>query len=135
MEAAKSRLDLYDSILQESFHRSLLSENPVSLMTFGQSRAGRHMTIAGGYKGFVLRLRRDKTARTIEIFGPACSDFVLSTAASVAEAKRWIDEYIDLEQTIDELVYRKKGLDTSSTTWQQRMSSSQWEVTTPRPRY
>jgi hypothetical protein len=26
-------------------------------------------------------------------------------------SKRWIDDYIDLEQTIDELVYRKKGLD------------------------
>jgi hypothetical protein len=35
---------------------------------------GRHMTIAGGYKGYVLRLRRDKSARIIEIFGPACSD-------------------------------------------------------------
>ena len=66
------------------------------------------MTIAGGYKGYVLRLRRDKTAaRIIEIFGPACSDIALSTAASVAEAKRWIDGYIDLEQTIADLVARK----------------------------
>jgi hypothetical protein len=38
----------------------------------------------------------------------------LSTAASVAEAKRWIDGYIDLEQTIDDLVYRKKNLDLDS---------------------
>jgi hypothetical protein len=74
------------------------------------------MTIAGGYKGYVLRLRRrDKTAaRIIEIFGPACSDIALSTAASVAEAKHWIDDYIDLEQTIADLVDRKKELDLDS---------------------
>jgi len=61
------------------------------------------------YKDYVLRLRRDKTAaRIIEIFGPACSDFALSTAASVAEAKRWIDDYIDLERTIADLVDREK---------------------------
>jgi hypothetical protein len=73
------------------------------------------MTIAGGYKGFVLRLRRDKAAaRIIEIFGPACSDFALSTATTVAEAKLWIDGYTDLEQTIDDLVYRKKSLDIDS---------------------
>jgi len=76
------------------------------------------VTIAGGYKGYVLRLRRDKTARVIEIFGPACGDIALSTAASVAEAKRWIDDYIDLEQTIDDLVYRKKGLDIDSPEYQ-----------------
>jgi hypothetical protein len=73
------------------------------------------MTIAGGYKGYVLRLRRDKNNRRIlEIFGPACSDFALSTATSVAEAKCWIDEYVDLERTIDDLVYRKKQLDLDS---------------------
>jgi hypothetical protein len=73
------------------------------------------MTIAGGYKGYVLRLRRDKTAaRIIEIFGPACSDFALSTATTVAESKRWIDDYIDLERTIADLVDRKKGLDIDS---------------------
>jgi hypothetical protein len=60
-------------------------------------------------KGYVLRLRRDKNnTRILEIFGPACSDFALSTATSVAEAKRWIDGYVDLERTIDDLVYRKK---------------------------
>jgi hypothetical protein len=74
----------------------------------------------GGYKGYVLRLRRAKTARAriIEIFGPACSDFALSTATTVAEAKRWIDGYIDLEQTIDDLVYRKKNLDLDSAEYQ-----------------
>jgi hypothetical protein len=39
-------------------------------------------------------------------------------ATTVAEAKRWIDDYIDLEQTIDELVYRKKGLDIDSPEYQ-----------------
>jgi uncharacterized protein YcgI (DUF1989 family) len=62
---------------------------------------------ARAYKGYVLRMRWDKTARIIEILGPACSDLALSTAASVAEAKRWVDGYIDLEQTIDDLAYRK----------------------------
>ena len=76
------------------------------------------MTIAGGYKGYLLRKRRDKTARIIEIFGPACSDIALSTAASVAEAKRWIDGYIDLEQTIADLVDRKKELDIDSPEYQ-----------------
>jgi hypothetical protein len=73
---------------------------------------------AKSYKGYVLRMRRDKTARIIEIFGPACSDIALSTAASVAEAKRWIDDYIDLEQTIAHLVDRKKGLDIDSPEYQ-----------------
>jgi hypothetical protein len=77
------------------------------------------MTIAGGYKGYVLRLRRDKTAaRIIEIFGPACSDFALSTATTLAEAKRWIDDYIDLERTIADLVDRKKNLDLDSPEYQ-----------------
>jgi hypothetical protein len=77
------------------------------------------MTIAGGYKGYVLRLRRDKNNRRIlEIFGPACSDIALSTATTVAEAKRWIDEYIDLEQTIADLVDRKKELDIDSPEYQ-----------------
>jgi hypothetical protein len=76
------------------------------------------MTIAGGYKGYVLRMRRDKNTRIIEIFGPACSDFALSTTASVSEAKRWIDDYIDLYQTIDDLVYRKKNLDLDSPEYQ-----------------
>jgi hypothetical protein len=75
------------------------------------------MTTAGGYKGFVLRLRRDKTPRIIEIFGPACSDFAVSTATTVAEAKRWIDGYIDLEQTIDELAYRKRIAPIDSAEW------------------
>jgi hypothetical protein len=73
------------------------------------------MTIAGGYKGYVVRLRRHKNNRRIlEIFGPACSDFALSTATSVAEAKCWVDGYIDLEQTIADLVDRKKALDMDS---------------------
>jgi hypothetical protein len=83
------------------------------------------MTIAGGsavranYKGYVLRLRRDKNnTRILEIFGPACSDFALSTATSVAEAKCWIDWYIDPEHTIDDLVYRKKSLDIDSPEYQ-----------------
>ena len=53
------------------------------------------MTIAGGsavraktYKGYVLRMRRDKNTRIVEIFGPACSDIALSTAASVAAANK-----------------------------------------------
>jgi hypothetical protein len=76
------------------------------------------MTIAGGYKGFVLRLRRDKNnTRIIEIFGPACSDFALSTATTVAEAKRWIDDYINLEQTIDDLAYRKRIAPIDSAEW------------------
>jgi hypothetical protein len=76
------------------------------------------MTIAGGYKGYVLRLRRDKNTRILEIFGPACSDFALSTATTVAQAKRWIDDYIDLEQTIADLVDRKKALDLDSPEYQ-----------------
>jgi hypothetical protein len=75
------------------------------------------MTIAGGYKGYVLRLRRDKNKRILEIVGPACSDIALSTAASVAEAKRWIDCYIDLEQTIAELVERKRNALVDSAEW------------------
>jgi hypothetical protein len=69
------------------------------------------------YKGYVLRLRRDKTARIIEIFGPACSDFALSTATTVAEAKRWIDDYIDLERTIADLVERKRVALIDSAEW------------------
>jgi uncharacterized protein YcgI (DUF1989 family) len=76
------------------------------------------MTIAGGYKGYLLRLRRDKTARIIEIFGPACGDIALSAAKTVAEAKRWIDDYIDLEQTIADLIDRKKKLDLHSPEYQ-----------------
>jgi hypothetical protein len=76
------------------------------------------MTIAGGYKGYVLRMRRDKNTRIVEIFGPACSDIALSTAASVAEAKRWIDDYIDLEQTIADLIDRKKNLPEDSAEYQ-----------------
>jgi len=76
------------------------------------------MTIAGGYKGYVLKLRRDKNnTRILEIFGPACSDFALSTATTVAEAKCWIDEYVDLEQTIDDLVERKKRAELDSPEW------------------
>jgi hypothetical protein len=76
------------------------------------------MTIAGRYKGFVLRLRRDKNnRRVLEIFGPACSDFALSTATTVAEAKRWIDDYINLEQTIDDLAYRKRIAPIDSAEW------------------
>jgi hypothetical protein len=74
------------------------------------------MTIA--YKGYVLRMRRDKNTRIVEIFGPACGDIALSTAASVAAAKRWIDDYIDLEQTIAHLVDRKKELDIDSPEYQ-----------------
>jgi hypothetical protein len=76
------------------------------------------MTIAGGYKGYVLRMRRVKTARIIEIFGPACSDFALSTATTVVAAKRWLDDYIDLEQTITDLADRKKELDIDSPEYQ-----------------
>jgi hypothetical protein len=39
------------------------------------------------YRTFELR-RRDKNTRIVEIFGPACGDMVLSTAASVIAAKR-----------------------------------------------
>jgi hypothetical protein len=76
------------------------------------------MTIAGGYKGYVMRMRRNKNTRIVEIFGPACSDFALSTAASVAEAKTWIDGYIDLEQTIADLIDRKKNLPEDSAEYQ-----------------
>ena len=77
------------------------------------------MTIArgSGYKGYVLRMRRDKNTRILEIFGPACSDIALSTATSVAAAKRWIDDYIDLEQTIAELVERKRAALVDSAEW------------------
>ena len=77
------------------------------------------MTIAGGsgYKGYVLRMRRDKNTRIVEIFGPACGDVALSTAASVSAAKRWIDDYIDLEQTIAELVERKRAALVDSAEW------------------
>jgi hypothetical protein len=70
------------------------------------------------YKGYVLRMRKDKNTRIIEIFGPACSDIALSNAASVAEAKRWIDDYIDLEQTIADLIDRKKELPEDSAEYQ-----------------
>jgi hypothetical protein len=83
------------------------------------------MTIAGGsavraktYKGYVLRMRRDKNTRIVEIFGPACGDIALSTATSVVAANRWIDDYIDLEQTIAALVERKKALDIDSPEYQ-----------------
>jgi hypothetical protein len=79
---------------------------------------GRHMTIADGYKGYVLRLCRDRTARIIEIFGPACGDIALSTVTSVVAAKRWIDDYIDLEQTIADLIDRKKKLPEDSAEFQ-----------------
>jgi hypothetical protein len=36
----------------------------------------------------------------------------------VAEAKRWIDDYIDLERTIADLVDRKKALDIDSPEYQ-----------------
>jgi hypothetical protein len=70
------------------------------------------------YKGYVLRLRRDKNTRILEIFGPACGDIALSTATSVVAAKRWIDDYIDLEQTIADLVDREKALDIDSAEYQ-----------------
>ena len=83
------------------------------------------MTIAGGsavraktYKGYVLRRRRDKDTRIVEIFGPACGDLALSTATTVAEAKHWIDDYIDLEQTIADLIDRKKKLPEDSAEYQ-----------------
>jgi hypothetical protein len=60
------------------------------------------------YRAFELR-RRDKTTRIVEIFGGACPEIALSTAASVAAAKRWIDGYIDLEQIIEDLVDRKEA--------------------------
>jgi hypothetical protein len=72
---------------------------------------------ARAYKGFVLRLRRDKNTRIVEIFRPAYCDMAVSTAASVAEAKRYIDDYIDLEQTIDELAYRKRIAPIDSAEW------------------
>jgi hypothetical protein len=76
------------------------------------------MTIAGGYKGYVLRMRRDKNTRIIEIFGPACGDIALCTTTSVVAAKRWIDGYIDLEQTIADLIDRKKKLPEDSAEYQ-----------------
>jgi hypothetical protein len=42
----------------------------------------------------------------------------VSTAASVVEAKRWIDDYIDLEQTIADLIDRKKELPEDSAEYQ-----------------
>jgi hypothetical protein len=82
------------------------------------------MMITGGsavraktYKGYVLRMRRDKNTRIVEIFGPACGDIALSTATSVVAAKRWIDDYIDLEQTIAELVERKRAALVDSAEW------------------
>jgi hypothetical protein len=36
----------------------------------------------------------------------------------VAEAKCWIDGYIELERTIDDLVYRKRQLDLDSPEYQ-----------------
>jgi len=69
------------------------------------------------YRTFELR-RRDKNTRIVEIFGPACGDIVLSTATSVVAAKRWIDDYIDLEQTIAELIRRKRRLPEHSAEYQ-----------------
>ena len=66
--------------------------------------------MTNAYKDYVLRMRRDKNTRSVEIFGPACGDLALSTATSVVAAKRWIDDYIDLEQTIADLIDRKKKL-------------------------
>jgi hypothetical protein len=63
-------------------------------------------------------MRRDKNTRIVEIFGPACGDIALSTATTVVAAKRWIDDYIDLEQTIADLVDRKKELDIDSPEYQ-----------------
>jgi hypothetical protein len=75
--------------------------------------------VRANYKGYVLRLRRGKNnTRILEIFGPACSDIALSTATSVAEAKRWIDDYIELEQTIANLIDRKKNLPEDSAEYQ-----------------
>ena len=44
------------------------------------------------YRTFELR-RRDKNTRIVEIFGPACGDLALSTAASVAAATSSHDVY------------------------------------------
>ena len=60
------------------------------------------------YRTFELR-RRDKTTRIIEIFAGACPEIAFSTASSVAAAKRWIDDSIDLEQIISDLVDRKEA--------------------------
>jgi hypothetical protein len=60
------------------------------------------------YRTFELR-RRDKNS-IVEIFRPGYCDMAVSTAASVVEAKGWIDDYIDLEQTIADLIDRKKEL-------------------------
>ena len=68
------------------------------------------------YRTFELR-RRDKNS-IVEIFGPACGDLALSTATTVAEAKHWIDDYIDLEQTIADLIDRKKELPEDSAEYQ-----------------
>jgi hypothetical protein len=61
------------------------------------------------YRTFELR-RRDKNS-IVEIFRPGYCDMAVSTAASVAEAKRWIDDHLDLEQTIADLLDRKKELE------------------------
>jgi hypothetical protein len=42
----------------------------------------------------------------------------VSEATSVVEAKRWIDDYIDLEQTIAELIRRKSELSEDSAEYQ-----------------
>src|SRR6516225_2990320 len=68
------------------------------------------------YRTFELR-RRDKNS-IVEIFRPAYCDMAVSTAASVVEAKGWIDDYIDLEQTIADLIDRKKELDIDSPEYQ-----------------
>ena len=68
------------------------------------------------YRTFELR-RRDKNS-IVEIFRPAYCDMAVSTAASVVEAKRWIDDYIDLEQTIADLIDRKKKLPEDSAEYQ-----------------
>jgi hypothetical protein len=68
------------------------------------------------YRTFELR-RRDKNS-IVEIFRPGYCDMAVSTAASVVEAKGWIDDYIDLEQTIADLIDRKKELPEDSAEYQ-----------------
>ena len=68
------------------------------------------------YRTFELR-RRDKNS-IVEIFRPAYCDTAVSTAASVVEAKGLIDDYIDLEQTIADLIDRKKKLPEDSAEYQ-----------------
>jgi hypothetical protein len=70
----------------------------------------------GFYRTFELR-RRDKNS-IVEIFRPGYCDMAVSTAASVVEAKGWIEDYIDLEQTIADLIDRKKELPDDSAEYQ-----------------